>query len=116
MAYREAWAAWWAANGAKVSLPDRQAVASLPRYLGYTLMVMQQLQAVVEYGSDGKERWRIGGLVNPQGQFLFVEGLCEMPIARTLADHLVALAHGHAVRRDAEVSLQRQRPELTAAG
>jgi glutathione synthase/RimK-type ligase-like ATP-grasp enzyme len=30
--------------------------------------------------------------VNPQGQFLFVEGLCEMPIARALGDYLVERA------------------------
>jgi hypothetical protein len=54
--------------------------------------------------------------VNPQGQFLFVEGLCEMPIAQTLGDHLVALAREDAARRDAEISLHRQRPRLTAAG
>ena len=62
----EAWAHWWTANADKVNLPDRQALTSVPRYLGYTLLVMQQLQAVVELGSDGKERWKIGGLVNPQ--------------------------------------------------
>ena len=54
--------------------------------------------------------------VNPQGQFLFVEGLCDMPIARSLADHLVAQARDHAGRCDAEVSLHRHRPRLTAVG
>ena len=33
--------------------------------------------------------------VNAQGQFLFVEGLCEMPIAESLADYLVEQARDH---------------------
>jgi hypothetical protein len=33
--------------------------------------------------------------VNAQGQFLFVEGLCEMPIAESLADYLVEQAREH---------------------
>jgi glutathione synthase/RimK-type ligase-like ATP-grasp enzyme len=39
--------------------------------------------------------------VNPQGQFLFVEGLCKMPIAESLADYLVEQAQPHATKRDA---------------
>lgn len=54
--------------------------------------------------------------VNPQGQFLFVEGLCEMPIARSLADYLVERARECAGMRDAEVELRRHRPRLTAVG
>ncbi len=60
----EAWAKWWADNADKVSLPDRQAMAGVTRYLGYTLLVQQQ--QVVELGTDGKERWKITGLLNPQ--------------------------------------------------
>jgi len=33
--------------------------------------------------------------VNAQGQFLFVEGLCDMPIAESLADYLVEQAREH---------------------
>src|SRR6185295_3684134 len=39
--------------------------------------------------------------VNPQGQFLFVEGLCEIPIAQSLGDYLVAQARDHAAGRHA---------------
>ena len=60
----EAWAKWWAVNADKVSLPDRQALAGVTRHLGYTLLV--QPQQVVELGTDGKERWKITGLANPQ--------------------------------------------------
>jgi glutathione synthase/RimK-type ligase-like ATP-grasp enzyme len=38
--------------------------------------------------------------VNPQGQFLFVEGLCQMPIAEALADYLIEQAQQRAVKRD----------------
>lgn len=54
--------------------------------------------------------------VNPQGQFLFVEGLCEMPIARSLGDYLVEQAWQRAEHRIAAVKLGRHRPRLTAAG
>ncbi|MEO7732076.1 MAG: hypothetical protein ABIY55_13970, partial [Kofleriaceae bacterium] len=40
--------------------------------------------------------------INPQGQFLFVEGLCNMPIAASLADYLVERARAHAATRGAE--------------
>ena len=33
--------------------------------------------------------------VNAQGQFLFVEGLCDMPIAESLGDYLVEQAREH---------------------
>jgi glutathione synthase/RimK-type ligase-like ATP-grasp enzyme len=39
--------------------------------------------------------------INPQGQFLFVEGLCNMPIAASLADYLVERAREHAATRGA---------------
>jgi hypothetical protein len=37
--------------------------------------------------------------VNPQGQFLFVEGLCQMPITESLADYLVEQARQAAAMR-----------------
>jgi HEAT repeat protein len=61
----EGWAQWWTANGDKVGLPERQSLAGVPHYLGYTLLTLQQQQAVIELGTDGKERWRIGGIMNP---------------------------------------------------
>jgi HEAT repeat protein len=60
------WAQWWVANSDKVSLPDRQVLAAVPHHLGYTLLVQQQTQSIVEVGPDGKERWKIAGLINPQ--------------------------------------------------
>lgn len=45
--------------------------------------------------------------VNPQGQFLFVEGLCEMPIAESLGDYLVAQARERAAQRR-EVDIPRR--------
>jgi glutathione synthase/RimK-type ligase-like ATP-grasp enzyme len=54
--------------------------------------------------------------VNPQGQFLFVEGLCEMPIARSLGDYLVERACESAISPRSAPALGRQRPQLTAMG
>lgn len=51
--------------------------------------------------------------VNPQGQFLFVEGLCEMPIAQSLGDYLVEQAQQHATCRCNGVALGRHCPTLT---
>ena len=53
--------------------------------------------------------------VNPQGQFLFVEGLCELPITRALGDYLVEQARQQMAFRPTEVALSRQRPALTVA-
>ena len=61
----DGWSRWWTANADKVSLPE-QSLSAVPRHLGFTLLTMQQQQAVVELGRDGKERWRIGNVVNPQ--------------------------------------------------
>jgi HEAT repeat protein len=62
---REAWEAWWAAQGARVELIERTAPALTQRFLGYTLIVQQQAGSVTELGSDGKPRWQITGLSNP---------------------------------------------------
>jgi hypothetical protein len=51
--------------------------------------------------------------VNPQGQFLFVEGLCDIPISRSLGDYLVARAYQQAAQQRAESELRRHRPQLT---
>lgn len=51
--------------------------------------------------------------LEPQGAFLFVEGLCDLPIARSLADYLVEQAQHQAAFRQADPELARQRPRLT---
>jgi hypothetical protein len=62
---REAWEAWWAAQGAKVELVERTVATLTQRYLGYTLLVQSQTGTVSELGTDGKPRWQITGLGNP---------------------------------------------------
>jgi HEAT repeat protein len=62
---REAWEAWWAAQGAKVELIERNAPALAQRFLGYTILVQPQQGWVTELGADGKQRWQITGLGNP---------------------------------------------------
>ena len=62
---REAWEAWWAAQGAKVELIERTAPSLTQRFLGYTLLVQSQNGMLTELGADGKQRWQITGLGNP---------------------------------------------------
>ena len=59
---RDAWAAWWKANGRTVELARMNASK---RMLGYTLIVMGNNMRICEIGLDGKERWHIDGLQNP---------------------------------------------------
>jgi HEAT repeat protein len=63
---RDAWAAWWQANSDRVALVARTSPAQAQRYLGYTLLVSNQNQTVSELGRDGKPRWTISGLAQPQ--------------------------------------------------
>ncbi len=60
---REAWAAWWKANGAAV---DMTRARSGPAFLGYTLVSQWNpslnTNEIVELGRDGRERWKIEGL------------------------------------------------------
>jgi HEAT repeat protein len=62
---RDAWAAWWTAEGANVQLPERLANPSRERYRGYTLLVQMQNGEVTELDASGKTRWTISGLVQP---------------------------------------------------
>jgi len=50
--------------------------------------------------------------VNPQGQFLFVEGLCNLPIAESFADYLVEQARLHTAKRGPRPVLRRRWPQL----
>jgi HEAT repeat protein len=61
---RDAWAAWWAGNGARVDLAPRRVAAHGGR--GCTVLVHPQNGEVVELGPDGRERWRLTGLLGPQ--------------------------------------------------
>jgi HEAT repeat protein len=64
---RDAWAAWWKANGATARLPRRE---TLKRILGLTLIVEPTNSRtgrgrVVEVDPAGKTRWEIQNLQNP---------------------------------------------------
>jgi HEAT repeat protein len=65
-ALRDAWAAWWAAEGGRVALAGRPAPADVARHLGYTLMVQTQNNQVAELDPAGKVRWQLTGLAGPQ--------------------------------------------------
>jgi HEAT repeat protein/outer membrane protein assembly factor BamB len=63
---RDAWAAWWQANADRVALVERTPPFAAQRFLGYTLLVSMQNHTVSELGRDGKPRWTISGLSQPQ--------------------------------------------------
>jgi hypothetical protein len=60
--YRDAWAAWWRANGAAVQMPALDRPQPL---LGYTLVVIPDGATVYELDRDRKTRWRIDKLESP---------------------------------------------------
>jgi hypothetical protein len=60
---KEAWQAWWKANGATVDL-GRPSTA--PRLLGYTLIVSSDFNRISEIGLDGKVRWQMDNLGYPR--------------------------------------------------
>jgi HEAT repeat protein len=62
---RDAWAAWWKENDAKVDMAVLKRAPVREAYLGYTVIAMNNNARVCELGRDGKERWAIGGLNNP---------------------------------------------------
>jgi HEAT repeat protein len=62
---RDLWAAWWKANGERVTLVERYAPVGFQRYLGYTLLIQPNNSDVVELGADNKERLKLNGLRNP---------------------------------------------------
>jgi HEAT repeat protein len=63
---RDLWAAWWKDNGERVALVDRYAPAGFQRYYGYTLLIQPGNNQIVELGADGKERFKLTNLLNPQ--------------------------------------------------
>jgi HEAT repeat protein len=63
---RDEWAKWWAANGATVALVDRRAPAPIERFHNFTLLIQPNNSQIYEQGPDGKVRWTIAGLSNPQ--------------------------------------------------
>ena len=64
--YRDAWAAWWTANGSTVDLAR---LSRADGYLGYTLLIEvsnnNSVGRVIEVGRDGKIRWEIKDLRYP---------------------------------------------------
>jgi HEAT repeat protein len=62
---REAWAAWWKANAARVELSALRSDAG-QGYRGYTLLVQPQNNQVQELDTSGKVRWSLTGLMVPQ--------------------------------------------------
>jgi HEAT repeat protein len=63
---REAWSAWWSANGARVALVDRYPAPTGERHLGGTILVQPQNNQLTEVGPDNKVRWEMTGLLGPQ--------------------------------------------------
>jgi HEAT repeat protein len=63
---RDAWSAWWTANGTKVALVDRRGPAPVERFHNYTLLIQPNNGQIQELGPDGKVRWQLAGLFNPQ--------------------------------------------------
>jgi hypothetical protein len=59
---RDAWAAWWKENSAKVDLAK---LKLRPRLLGYTLVVLLDQGQLVELNSDNQPRWLVDGLSYP---------------------------------------------------
>jgi hypothetical protein len=59
---RDAWAAWWKANEAKVDLAR---LRDTPRLLGYTLVVLLDENQVVELGPQKQPRWAVDNLALP---------------------------------------------------
>jgi HEAT repeat protein len=58
---RDAWAAWWKANGNRIEV----ARLSHPPLLGCTLICDYQGDRLFEIGRDGKERWSIASVGGP---------------------------------------------------
>jgi HEAT repeat protein len=60
--YRDAWAAWWSENGDKTDLARVNGLAPM---LGYTMIIMLDLNKVMELDADNKPRWQIDDLQFP---------------------------------------------------
>src|SRR5581483_4463501 len=52
---RDAWEAWWTAQGDKVELIERTVAGLTQRFLNHTLLVESQNGMVTELGPDGKQ-------------------------------------------------------------
>lgn len=63
---KEAWAAWWKANGQRVALVERYPPEGTEHYLGHVLLVIANTGEVMELDRDRKERWKLAGLNNPR--------------------------------------------------
>jgi HEAT repeat protein len=63
---RDAWAAWWATEGARVELPERTIPLGSTALIGNTVLVVPQGQQIMEIGPDGKVLWQFGGAINVQ--------------------------------------------------
>jgi hypothetical protein len=62
---RDAWQRWWKEQGAKVDLAK---LKDKPPFLGLTTVVYQDFRGqgiLMELGRDGKERWKVSGLLYP---------------------------------------------------
>jgi HEAT repeat protein len=60
------WASWWKEHGDRVALPGQEYELTQARQRGYTVAVIPGLGQVLELGPDGKVRWQINGIANPQ--------------------------------------------------
>ncbi len=58
---RDAWAAWWRANGDTLEMP---AIEALPTPFGYTLVVIPDY-GILEVDRNGKVRWQVVKLGSP---------------------------------------------------
>jgi HEAT repeat protein len=71
---RDLWAAWWAANKARVHLVDRYPTRAEEPRATITLAVNLQGSQVVALGADNKVRWEMNGLLGPQDAQLLPGG------------------------------------------
>jgi HEAT repeats len=60
--YREAWEAWWKADGAKLDLAHLEETA---RTLGHTLVVLLDGNKVVELDGSNRPLWEVSDLLKP---------------------------------------------------
>jgi HEAT repeat protein len=60
------WASWWKEHAERIALPGPEYELTQARQRGYTVAVIPGLGQVLELGPDGKTRWQINGIANPQ--------------------------------------------------
>jgi HEAT repeat protein len=61
-----AWAAWWKANGDRVTLVDRYPPAGTEHDHGYILIVLANTGQILELDKERRTRWTMNGLANPR--------------------------------------------------